>query len=148
MDSGEGFGEVSLLGEGEGDAGHGENFGAEISVERNQRADSNQRRAYGADRQPRHVGQRALAVRGVGQHSDDHPLDERVDHGADQQSREEREGSVASRILGLAHGRERGFESAVGKDQKQHGFQPLARAGGCDRRRRNIPVVAMKHEQT
>ena len=75
MDRGEGFGEVALLGEREGDAGHGENLGAEISVERDQRADGNQCGAYGTDRQPRHVCQRALAVRGVGQDSDDHPLD-------------------------------------------------------------------------
>jgi hypothetical protein len=130
MDGGQGFGEVSLFGESEGDPRQTENFGAEVSVERDQGADSNQRSSCGADCEPRHIGQRTLAERGVGQHSYDYPLDERIDRGADQQGRKERKRSVASRIFSLAHGRQRGFESAVGEDQKQHGSQPLARAGG------------------
>ncbi len=64
------------------------------------------------------------------------------------ESREEREGSVAAGIFRFAHGRERGLESAIGKDQEQQGFQPLAGTGGCDRCGRNSPVVVLQHEQT
>ena len=97
---------------------------------------------------------RATSARGrwlcaaVGQDSDDHPLDQRVDHGADRESGEEREGSVAAGIFRFAHGRERGLESAVGEDQKQHGFQPLAGIGGRDGCGRNGPVMLLKYEQT
>ncbi len=56
------------------------------------------------------------------------------------------EGSVAAGIFCFAHGRQRGFESAVGEDQKQHGFQPLAGAGGRDGCSRNCPVMALEHE--
>ena len=116
MDRGEGFGEVSLLGEGEGNARHAENFCAEIAVERDERAYGYQTSADGTNRQACYVGQRALAMRGVGQDSDDHPLDQRVHHSADQQSGEERKGRVAARIFRFAHGRQRGLESTVGED--------------------------------
>src|SRR6202049_4074318 len=101
MDGGEGFGEVSLFGESKGAPRPTENCGAEISVERDQGADHNQSSSCGADCEPRHIGQRTLAERGLGQHSYDYPLDERVDWGADQQGAKERKRSVASRILGL-----------------------------------------------
>jgi len=84
----------------------------------------------------------------IGQDPDDHPLDKRVDHGANHESGEEREGSVAAGIFRFAHGRERGFESAVGEDQKQHGFQPLAGTGGCDGCGRNHPMMVLKHEHS
>ncbi len=45
MQSGKGFGEIPLLGLSEEHAWHGENLRAEVSVERDQRADGNQRRA-------------------------------------------------------------------------------------------------------
>ena len=65
MHSGKRAREVSLLGQGEGDAGHAENFSAEISVDRNQSADGDQFRAEMPESQARHVGERAIAVRGV-----------------------------------------------------------------------------------
>ncbi len=43
------------------------------------RADRNQRAANGANREPGYVGERTLAVGGIGQDSDDDPLDQRVE---------------------------------------------------------------------
>ena len=83
----------------------------------------------------------------VRQNSDDDPLDQRVDHCACQQCHEKREGSVAAGIFRFAHGRERGLESAIGEDQKQHGLQPLAGVGRRDCWARDRPVVLLKHEQ-
>ena len=67
----------------------------------------------------------------VGQHSDHDPLNECVNHRADHERSEEREGSVAAGVFGLAHGRQRGFKSSIGEYQQQYGLQPLAGGDGC-----------------
>ena len=125
MNGGECFGKVALFGEGEGDAGHGEDFGAEISVEGNECADCNQCGSNRADCKARHVGQRARGMCRVRQHSDYDPLDQCVDGGTGEQRDEQGKRRIAARIFGFGHGGEGGFESAVGEDQEQHGFQPL-----------------------
>src|SRR5208283_5467568 len=114
----------------------------------NQRTDGDQSASHGTDRYARYVCQRTGAVGGVGQDSDDHPLNARVYHSAEQQGGEESEGSVAPGVSRFTHGSKRGFETAIGEDQEQHGLQPWTRArgydwGGCD-----IPVLALKNEQT
>ena len=97
MNRGEGFREISLLGQSESDPRHAENLRAQISVKRDQRAHGDQGRAEGTNRNPRHVGQRTLAVRRVRKDSDHHPLNERVKHRADDQGGEQSKGSIAAR---------------------------------------------------
>src|SRR5258707_4388998 len=117
MNRDESPGKVSLLGQGEGYARHGENLRAQISVERDQRAHRHQGCAEGTDGDPRYVGQRTLAMSRFEKNSYHDPLDERVNHSADDKGGEQSEGSVAPGILGLGHRREGGFESSIHEDQ-------------------------------
>jgi len=86
-------------------------------------------------------------VGSVRQNPHDHPLNQRVITVHANNGREQREGGVTAGIFRFAHGRECGLESAVGEDQEQHSFQPLAGVGRRDCWARNRPVVLPKHEQ-
>ncbi len=64
------------------------------------------------------------------------------------ESREEREGSVAAGIFRFAHGRERGLESAIGKDQEQQAFSHWLVPGDATGAVAMFQWCVLKHEQT
>ena len=146
MDRCENFGEISLFGQGVSNAWHAQNLGAQIAIERNKRAHRDQRGSESTHRDPSHVGQRTHTVRRVGKEANHNPLNERIEDSAGQKGGEQREWSVAARILRFPHRRERGLESSVGKHQQQHGSQPLVGANDSWRVGRDSAGMRMQCE--
>ena len=73
---------VAAFGQREGNAGSGKDVRAEISVDRNQRAQRNHDRSAVSQNNAGHVRQWTSTVRRVGKNTHHDPLNERVDHGA------------------------------------------------------------------
>ena len=121
---GEPGGEISPLREREGAAGHGQHVGADVAVDREQRARGDQSRAGGSHGDAGGVGERTDTVSGIRDQVDDDELQQRVEREEDRERGEQRERDIPLRVARLAHRIQRGLITAIGEEQQQHRLQP------------------------